>query len=178
MNIENKSFYTTKTGGHETIILDILKKSNCKKFLELGLYKGTIITKAASFVKKCVGVDVVDLIPYKNFTFIKSTTDDFFKSNKEMFDVIFIDADHKFESSVKDLENSLKYLNYNGFIFIHDTDPINEKYTQPGYCGDSFKINKYIYDKHPELDLMTLPLTEAGLSIVKRKMENRFNLYK
>jgi len=54
---------------------------------------------------------------------------------------------------------------------------MTEKYTNVVHCGDSFKINKYIYDNHPELDLITLPLTEAGLSIVKRKNENRYNLY-
>jgi predicted O-methyltransferase YrrM len=105
------------------------------------------------------------------------TADDFFSINNENFDIIFIDADHKYESCVKDLENSLNILNYNGIIFIHDTDPVSLKYTMSGYCGDSYKINKYIYDTHPELDLITLPLTEAGLSIVKRKNQNRFNLY-
>lgn len=175
---EVKSFYPQKTGGHETVILDILKKVNCQKYLELGIYKGDTISKASAFINKTVGVDIIDHIgPNKQFHFVNSTTDDFFNKNKENFDVIFIDADHKYESCVKDFENSLKILNYNGFIFIHDTDPISEKYTDFGYCGDSFKINKYIYDKYPELDLITLPLTEAGLSIIKRKNENRYNLY-
>jgi len=176
--MNNKSFYPPRTGGHESVILDILRKVNCQKYLELGIYKGNTIRIASTFINKTVGVDIIDHIgPNKNFHFIKSTTDDFFSKNKENFDVIFIDADHKFESCVKDFENSLKILNYNGFIFIHDTDPISEKYTNFGYCGDSFKINKYIYDKYPELDLITLPLTEAGLSIIKRKNENRHNLY-
>lgn len=173
-----KSFYPSTTGGHETVILDILNKVNCQKYLELGIYKGETISKAATFINKAVGVDIIDHIGInKNFEFIKSSTDDFFDSNEENFDAIFIDADHKYESCIKDFENSLKILNYNGFIFIHDTDPISKKYTDFGYCGDSYKINNYIYDKHPELDLITLPLTEAGLSIVKRKNENRYNLY-
>ena len=174
-----KSFYPPNTGGHESVILDILKKVNCQKYLELGIYKGSIISVASKFVNKTVGVDIIDHIgSNKNFDFINSTTDDFFNENKENFDVIFIDADHKYESCVKDFENSLKILNYNGFIFIHDTDPISNKYTDFGYCGDSYKINKYIYENHQELDIITLPLTEAGLTIVKRKNENRFNLFK
>jgi len=174
----SKSFYPDTTGGHEIVILHILHKVNCKKYLELGIYKGDIISKASGFVSKCVGVDIIDHIGNnKKFDFIKSSTDDFFKKNKENFDVIFVDADHKFDSCVKDFENSLKILNYNGFIFIHDTDPISIKYTDPGYCGDSYKILNYIYDNHAELDIITLPLTEAGLTIVKRKHENRHNLY-
>ena len=174
-----KSFYPSKIGGHETVILDILKKVNCQKYLELGIYKGDIINKASTFINKTVGVDIIDYIgPNKQFHFVKSTTDEFFNKNKENFDVIFIDADHKYESCVKDFENSLKILNYNGFIFIHDTDPISEKYTDFGFCGDSYRINDYIYKHHQDLDLITLPLTEAGLTIVKRKNENRYNLYK
>lgn len=173
-----KSFYPPKTGGHESVILDILKKTYCHNYLELGIYKGDIISKAATFITNCVGVDIIDHIgPIKNFKFIKLSTDDFFISNTDKFDIIFIDADHKYESCVKDLENSLKILNYNGIIFIHDTDPISKKYTDSGYCGDSYNINNYIYNNHTELDLITLPLTEAGLTIIKRKHENRYNLY-
>ena len=174
----SKSFYPPRTGGHETVILDIIKKVNCQNYLELGIYKGDTISKASAFVENCVGVDIIDHIGEdKHFRFIKATTDDFFNENKETFDVIFIDADHKYESCVKDFENSLKILNYNGFIFIHDTDPISKKYTGFGFCGDSYKINDYIYKHHQDLDLITLPLTEAGLTIVKRKHENRHNLY-
>lgn len=178
MTTLNKSFYTNKTGGHEHVILQMMHKMNCQNYLELGIYKGDIILNACKFVNNCVGVDIIDYISVnKSFNFINSTTDDFFKNNTQMFDIIFIDADHKFESCVKDLENSLKILNYNGVIFIHDTDPISEKYTDSRYCGDSYKINDYIYNHHHELDIITLPLTEAGLSIVKRKNENRHNLY-
>ena len=174
----SKSFYPDSSGGHEHVILHVLHKTNCQNFLELGIYKGDIIRNASTFVKNCVGVDIVDNIgESKNFTFFKSTTDDFFKTNNLKFDIIFIDADHKYSSCIKDFENSLKILNYNGIIFIHDTDPISIKYTDFGYCGDSYKMNKYIYDNHPELDLITLPMTEAGLSLVKRKNENRHQLY-
>jgi hypothetical protein len=98
---------------------------------------------------------------FKDFTGVQFTNS---KENKTQVEAI-------------DLENSLKILNYNGIIFIHDTDPISKKYTDYGYCGDSYNINNYIYNNHPELDLITLPLTEAGLTIVKRKHENRYNLY-
>ena len=174
----NKSFYPNNTGGHELVILHMMHKMNCQNYLELGIYKGEVILNVCKFASNCVGVDVIDYIgENKPFNFINSTTDEFFKNNTQNFDVIFIDADHKYESCIKDLENSLKILNYNGIIFIHDTDPITEKYTASGYCGDSYKINNYIYENHKELDLITLPLTEAGLSIIKRKSENRHNLY-
>ena len=50
---------------------------------------------------------------------------------------------------------------------------VSKKLTRNNLCGDSYRI----YDNHPELDLNTLPLTAAGLSIVKRKNENRSTLF-
>ena len=86
-----------------------------------------------------------------------------------MVDIIFIDADHNYTSVVKDFENSLKILNKLGIIFLHDTDPMIKKYVDPGYCGDSYKIIDYITNNHPELNIITLPVTIAGLSIVMRE---------
>ena len=105
------------------------------------------------------------------------STDDFFKNFKDMVDIVFIDADHNYKSVVKDFENSLKILNKLGIIFLHDTDPITKKYTDPGYCGDSYKIIEYILNKHSELNIITLPVTEAGLSIVMRKSNTRVNYH-
>ena len=93
----SKSFYPPRTGGHETVILGIIEKVNCQNYLELGIYKGETTSKASDFVGNCVGVDIIDHVDEdKHFRFIKSTTDDFFNENKETFDVIFIDADHKY----------------------------------------------------------------------------------
>lgn len=53
------------------------------------------------------------------------TTDEFFASipDSEKFDVIFIDADHKFTSVTKDFQNSLLHLNREGIILVHDLVP-------------------------------------------------------
>ena len=172
------SFYPVTTGGHESIILNILYRSNIQNYLELGVYKGDIIREASMFIPTCVGVDITRHFTYDNkFSFYQMTTDAFFLQNKQQFDAIFIDADHKIESCITDLENSLKILNYNGYIFIHDTDPISLKYTDFGYCGDSYKINDYISETHTELDMITLPITESGITIVKYKNQNRYNTY-
>jgi len=175
---DSKSYYTKHTGGHEMIILTILNKANVQSFLELGIYKGDCIMKAAQFIPNCVGVDIVDHIgPNKNFKFVNATTDDFFSSNTSKFDAIFIDAEHKLDVAIRDLENSLKVLNYNGFIFMHDTDPACKELVHPGYCGTAYGINEYVYKSHPELDMVTLPVTEAGITIIKRKNENRATSY-
>jgi len=164
-------------GTHPYVIYEIVKNSNCKKYLELGVYDGDCINKIANIVDRAVGVDIYDKRQYYNFNFINKNTDDFFSENKDLFDIIFIDADHNFESVKKDFENSLLILNKHGIIFIHDTDPMYEKFIDPGYCGDSYKMLNYIYEYHPELDIINLPISQAGLTIINRKKDNRFRNY-
>ena len=59
----------------------------------------------------------------KNGGNVRETSDNFFKNNKKEFDVIFIDGLHVYEQCRKDIINSLKFLNRNGFIILHDMIP-------------------------------------------------------
>jgi predicted O-methyltransferase YrrM len=96
---------------------------------------------------------------------------------KEKVDIIFIDADHSFESVKNDFESSLKILNEFGIIILHDTDPISEKYLDKGYCGDSYKMIDWLKTEHPEMDVLTLPVSEAGFTIIKRSNDRRVNKF-
>ena len=163
---------------HTNIITQFVKTMGCNKYLELGIWDGLNINQVSDYCKDCVGVDVKDERKYFNYNFKLINTDMFFKENNELFDMIFIDADHNFESVKKDFINSIKILNKYGIIFIHDTDPINDFYNQPGYCGDSYKIIDWLLETYIDLNVFTLPITEAGLTIVNRKNDRRINEYK
>ena len=103
--------------------------------------------------------------------FYQMTTDEFFSTNKDKFDTIFIDADHKYESVSTDLKNSLTILNPFGTIFLHDTDPIDISYHDFGYCGNAYRI---IDDLHAlGLDAVTFPIAVEGITIVRRKEDRR-----
>ena len=147
-------------------------------YLELGLREGKTFKKLSKLIPNCVGVDLSprNLNDYNRI--LTMSTNDFFSQNKETFDIIFIDADHKFESVKTDLLNAIKILNYDGMIFLHDTDPEADFLLQPRYCNDSYRILKYIYEELPELTQITLPVTEAGLTIVKRKGDSRVKTFK
>lgn len=54
------------------------------------------------------------------------TSDEFFNQNTQMFDIIFIDGMHLAEQVEKDILNSLRFLNINGCIVLHDTNPPTE----------------------------------------------------
>ena len=51
------------------------------------------------------------------------TSDEFFKKNKDLFDLIFLDGLHTYEQTIKDIDNSLRIISEHGAIFIHDCLP-------------------------------------------------------
>ena len=160
-------------GYHKYVIESIVRFTNCKTYLELGLYDGETFSMIVPIVNRAIGVDIKDIRTQKTGEFYLMNTDDFFKGFKDKIDIVFIDADHSFDSVKKDFENSLKILNKYGIIFLHDTDPMTKEYLQPGFCNDCHKIVDYITNNHPELNITTLPLTDCGLSIVSRKNDRR-----
>jgi len=56
---------------------------------------------------------------------VRLTSDDFFLSNKNKFDVIFIDGLHTYEQVRRDIVNSMKVLKPGGWIAIDDMLPRN-----------------------------------------------------
>jgi predicted O-methyltransferase YrrM len=164
---------------HEEFIEAIAVIKRPKSYLELGLYQGDTINRISKYFKNkenIVGVDML-LEPIIDGTFHKMSTDDFFKQNKKNFDMIFIDADHRYESVKKDFKNSIKILNPGGVILLHDTDPENDNLFNDGYCGDCYKIVKEL-EEDERYNITTLPIEEAGLSIVTRKNETRTQIRK
>lgn len=153
-----------------------LESINCKSYLELGVFCGESFSIASKVVNYCVGVDKKIRFEYiqkkESDLLYEMTTDDFFAQNKEIFDVIFIDASHVYEQVKKDFCNSIKVLNSNGFILLHDTDPSEKKYVSEEFCGDAYKIVDYIVNTN-NYDIITFPMKDAGLSIVSNKNNRR-----
>lgn len=75
-------------------------------------------------------------------------SDDFFKKNKEKYDLIFIDGDHSHEQSEKDFQNALNHLTEKGLIVMHDAMPHNLEYTKPEWCGEVYKTVLKISTKY------------------------------
>ena len=70
----------------------------------------------------------------------KMTSDEFFDAmrsgkvlNGQKFDGIFIDGLHLAEQVERDINNSLEFLNDNGFIFMHDCNPPSEWHARETY---------------------------------------------
>ena len=117
-------------------ILD--KKKDCK-YLEIGCDDNFVFNSIILPDENKIGVD-----PRQGGNH-RMTSDEFFSQNKKNFDVIFIDGLHHYEQCQKDVINSLKFLNLNGYIFIHDLLPLNWKMElvpriQGHWNGDVWKV--------------------------------------
>jgi len=158
---------------HTPIIREIIKLTGCETYLELGVSDGRNIHEIVPYCKRCIGVDIADIRRYKDYEFHLMPTSEYFKKYQVNADIIFIDANHDFEYVKEDFENSLKILNKHGIILIHDTDPISREYLKPECCSDSYKIVDWIRAFHPELNILTLPVSVAGLTIINRSKDRR-----
>ena len=97
------------------IIQKIIKKRSFKSYLEIGCDNDENFSQIN--IENKIGVD-----PLKGGT-LRMTSDEFFKKNQIRFDIIFLDGMHTYEQTIKDIDNSIKFLNKNGIILIHDCLP-------------------------------------------------------
>jgi hypothetical protein len=116
-NLGNIGFDFSKKHTRQFIIQDIINKKNFKSYLEIGCFDNELFNHIKC--NKKVGVD-----PYTGGT-VRKTSDKFFENNDEKFDCIFIDGLHTYSQVKKDIDNSLKFLNPEGIILLHDCLPNN-----------------------------------------------------
>jgi hypothetical protein len=161
-----------KFGIYRSLICEIVRSTGCKKYLELGVCRGELLQMVDKFCSDITGVDIIDNRAHKIGKFFHMKTEDFFKQNKETFDIIFIDASHKIEDVVNDLKNSVNVLNPNGIILIHDTDPANDSLINENgdFCGDAVKLNFMHFEN---LSFVTMPVGDEGITVIRRKKETR-----
>jgi hypothetical protein len=153
------------------IIEHFIKRNNYKSYLEIGCCKNEVFSKIN--IKK-VGVD-----PNSGGT-VRLTSDDFFKTNKEKFDLVFIDGLHVYDQVKQDIINSLEVLNNNGVILIHDCLPEkiweqNVPRMNGAWSGDVWKVIPFFRSKS-NIDVYTC-VADRGIGIIfKRYNKNILKL--
>lgn len=182
------------------LLQDLINRYGYEKFLEIGTHKGKTFLPLKCKYK--TAVDPSFRIPirfffkqlFKNPTnfrnrYYRMTSDAFFAKKKGYLeekgkpDLIFIDGLHTFEASLNDVLNSLKYLNLNGTIVLHDCFPPSKASATPAkslkeaakmdipdwkgaWCGDVWKTVAYLkkkYDKDLKINVLNVDL---GLGII------------
>jgi predicted O-methyltransferase YrrM len=146
------------------VINKIIKKKNYKNYLEIGCFKDENFKEI--IVEHKVGVD-----PVSGGT-IRSTSDNFFKKNNKIFDIIFIDGLHYFDQVKKDIKNSLEALSERGIIIIHDCLPTRIRdqmipRSHEHWNGDVWKVVVEFRTKI-NVDVYTC-MADQGLGIILKK---------
>lgn len=126
------------------IINWLIEKRGYKRYLEIGVKDGVCFNRVKCESK--TGVDIKPLIVGKNIHTMSS--DQFFEGPHwdELFDIIFIDGDHREKQVLTDLSNALSALDERGAIVMHDCNPKMEAYAtsergenQPLWSGTAYR---------------------------------------
>ena len=156
------------------IINELIKKHNYKSMLEIGVDTG--FNRRFCQYETYIGVDPNAATPATHHV----TSDEFFRKNKETFDIIFVDGLHEAEQVYKDIKNSLKVLNEGGTIVCHDMSPIQEihqrvpRVTQI-WNGDCWKAFLQLRTEHNDLTMRTVN-TDWGCGIIQRGKQTKLKV--
>ena len=155
------------------------------RYLEIGVHTGVLFLHVRASTK--VAVDPNPQIPPLRWALhpnsvtrgriIRATSDVFFAALTPggHFDVIFIDGDHSFHQSLRDVENSLAMLAGGGVILVHDCDPPTaaaasadpeDAGTGP-WCGDVWKTIAHLRATRSDLRVRVLD-TDCGIGVIER----------
>jgi len=116
----------------------LIGKFSKPRYLEIGCAGNTLFNSVYAINK--TGVD-----PASGGN-VRKKSDDFFKSTKVKYDVIFIDGLHTYSQVRKDIINSIEHLSKGGVIVMHDMIPRNWKeqhipiLTRGLWTGDVWKV--------------------------------------
>lgn len=181
---------------HYVLIPQLLYMLDAKKYLELGVQFGGSLVPAAKKLREmhgsdyvAVGVDIAatpQLMDNINddpllFQFHEESTASFFATHAQQygeFDVIFIDACHKYEAVKHDFWGAFACLKDQGVIVMHDNWPGEPGLLDQYHCDDSWRFADEIsrsVEYRDQLEFMTLPYS-PGLSLCRKRNQHlKFN---
>ena len=147
------------------LIQFLIDKYKYSTYLEIGCDKDQSFSKIK--IPHKVGVD-----PISGGT-IRITSDNFYKTNKEKFDIIFIDGLHHYEQVIDDINNAIDILNDNGHILVHDCLPRTIAHQavpryRGSWNGDVWKSIVELRTK-PDLEVFTCEI-DFGVGVIKKKI--------
>ena len=172
------------------IIQSLLDSRRTRFYLEIGVQSGDTFFWLKA--KKKMAVDPRFLFttsdklrwlrwnPYNFFNeYYAVFSDDFFSKKSSMLaarglDVVFVDGLHTYEQSLRDIENSLRYLREGGVIVVDDCIPPSEPASRPvkpdnnaPWCGDVWKSIVHLRSLRTDLRVFVLDCA-FGLGIVTK----------
>ncbi len=158
------------------IINGLIKKNGYKSYLEIGVQAGHCFSQIECENK--IGVDP----DRSSAATIHETSDEFFLSNKEKFDIGFIDGLHHSEQAIKDIDNLLASLNEGGTIVMHDCLPTSKRMQeiplqeQCEWTGDTWRA--FLYNRILSEDLeMCVVDCDWGCGIIRKGKQKTVEIF-
>ena len=137
----------------------LIDKYKLVNYLEIGVFQGENIRKVKAPYKNGVDPGVEGyVVPEVDYPMTSDEFFDLIKGHEDIkYDIIFIDGLHEYSQVKKDIENSINHLQSNGFIVMHDCNPISYDAQIPNrktiaWNGDvwksfvEFKQNNLLYE--------------------------------
>ena len=106
----------------------VVAAADSRSYLEIGCHADRCFSRIHTPRK--VGFD-----PLAGGT-VRGTSDAFFLSNTETFDLVFIDGLHVYEQVLRDIRNALRLLTPRGIIVVHDCLQLNRAAVSPQPVDD------------------------------------------
>lgn len=151
------------------VINHLIKKYDYKKYLEIGIFDAFTFKDVECELKHGVDPGAEGVI--SEMVTHRMTSDDFFASTNETYDLIFIDGLHYYQQVVNDINNSLQRISDNGYILLHDCNPCDElsqKVPRESivWNGDVWKAMILFRKFNPNAECFVLD-TDFGIGVIK-----------
>lgn len=181
----------------------LFRNKNFKTYLEIGVFQGRVFFSVPAHTKMAVDPEFRFTTSkkikkvFRRFSnlwakFYEKTSDAFFADDapalfrNDKLAVCLVDGMHEYSYALRDIENSLKYLQKDGVVFVHDCNPKTkqagasfEEYKNRGFTedwnGDVWKAIVHLRSLRDDVNVFVLDC-DQGLGIVSfGKPENKLD---
>jgi len=157
---------TTHNMNRTDIINTICRAVSAESYLEIGVYEGANFRSVDCARKVGIDPDPASAATHH------MTSDEFFASSAETFDVIFVDGLHTEGQVARDVENSLSRLRPGGYLVCHDMNPTSremqtEEYMGGMWTGQGWKHFAKLRMTRPDLEMYVVD-ADWGCGVIRR----------
>ncbi|KPK74957.1 MAG: hypothetical protein AMJ79_12795 [Phycisphaerae bacterium SM23_30] len=162
------------------VINRIIQNRGYKRYLEIGVKDGLCFHQIKCSVK--AGMDIKPLII--NERVLRMSSDEYFNSpyGREIYEIIFIDGDHREAQVDRDIRNSIRILAPHGIIVMHDCNPPKEEYAneerqekQILWSGTAYRSFLKLRNSDPNLEMFVVDI-DWGCGIIQRGKQELLNI--
>lgn len=155
----------------------IIQKKGFERYLEVGTATYNCFDKIKC--QKKTGCDPADKTHQhsENAMIYGVTSDNFFRDNTQMFQLVFIDGLHHYDQVARDIVNSWNSLDLGGFIIMHDCIPFNADAAgrspispMAAWNGDCYKAIIWFHDTFPDL-LCRVLSDDCGMGFIHKNQD-------